>query len=72
MNTKPCTFFWSILLLLAICLTANLVTAKSVMPVAAHGQLKLVNRQLCTEAGKAIQLRGMRFSGCSTPTRPGR
>jgi len=37
--------------------------AQSTTPLAANGRLKVVNRQLTSELGKAVQLRGMSSHG---------
>ncbi len=39
------------------------VSVRAQTPVAANGQLKVVNRQLTSQSGKAIQLRGMSSHG---------
>jgi len=39
------------------------ILAQTPTPLAANGQLKVINRQLSNEAGKAIQLRGMSSHG---------
>ncbi|MEN9612962.1 MAG: hypothetical protein RLZZ628_3776 [Bacteroidota bacterium] len=42
---------------------APLSTAQTPTPLAANGRLKVINRQLCNEAGTPIQLRGMSTHG---------
>ena len=42
---------------------SSLAVAQLPTPVAANGQLKVIGRQLCNQAGKPIQLRGMSSHG---------
>lgn len=51
------------LLSLGLLLLGSLATAQTPTPLAANGQLKVVNRQLTNQSGKAIQLRGMSTHG---------
>ncbi len=44
-------------------LTFNVVSNAQTTPLAANGRLKVINRQLCNEAGTPIQLRGMSTHG---------
>ncbi|WP_420151758.1 cellulase family glycosylhydrolase [Spirosoma sp.] len=51
------------LLLLGLLITSLFVGAQTPTPLSANGRLKVVNRQLTNETGKAIQLRGMSTHG---------
>lgn len=44
-------------------LSTTILRAQSPTPLAANGRLQVINRQLCNEAGTAIQLRGMSSHG---------
>jgi Cellulase (glycosyl hydrolase family 5)/Bacterial Ig domain len=50
-------------ILACILLFSTLALAQTPTPLAANGRLKVINRQLCNEAGSPIQLRGMSTHG---------